>query len=108
MPAPPSSLIDPVIGHLADLAGGAAGAAPSLLAVLGTWLTRRRPLPDPHRQRPARHGQPAQPGHHHLATVRGDQYRRRPALPRPASKPPPANDHGVLNDFAGALIMHIP
>ena len=32
---------------------------------------RRGPLPGTHRQRPAHHGQPAQPGHHHPAAVRG-------------------------------------
>ena len=36
MPAPPSSLIDPAIGHLVKLAGEAAGEQPGLLAVLAT------------------------------------------------------------------------
>ena len=36
MPAPPSSLIDPAIGHLVKVACDAAGEQPGLLAVLAT------------------------------------------------------------------------
>ena len=64
---------------------------------------RRRPLPGPHRQRTAHHGQPAQPGHHHPAANGGNQHRRRPALPRPAARPAPPDDHAVLTGSAGAL-----
>ncbi len=72
---------------------------------------RRGPLPDPHRQRPPDHGQPAQPRHHHLAAGRPRQHRRRPALPRPPARPATADDHEVLNDFAGPwhrLVPHPP
>ena len=48
MPAPSSSRIDPVIGHLAELAGGAAGEPPGLLAVLAG-------MADPRRRRGVRH-----------------------------------------------------
>ena len=44
---------------------------------------RRGPLPGPHRRRAARHGQPAQPGHHHLAAIR-----ERPASPPPCATTP--------------------
>ena len=64
---------------------------------------RRRPLPDPHRQRATHHGQPSQPGHHHPAAGRGGQHRCRPALSRPAARPAATNDHEVLTDFAEAL-----
>jgi hypothetical protein len=40
MPAPPSSLIDPAIGHLVELAGDGAGEQPGLLAVLAGSLIR--------------------------------------------------------------------
>ena len=53
---------------------------------------RRRPLPGPHRQRPPRHGQPAQPGNHHPAPDRANQRRRRPALPRPPARQAPAGE----------------
>jgi DDE family transposase len=48
MPAPSSSRIDPVIGHLAELAGDTAGDSPGLLAVLAR-------MADPRRRRGARH-----------------------------------------------------
>jgi predicted transposase YbfD/YdcC len=56
----------------------------------------RGPVPDPRRQRPSRHGQPAQPGDHHLAPDRGNQHRRCPALPRAPTRPTAANDHELL------------
>jgi predicted transposase YbfD/YdcC len=48
MPAPPSSLIDPAIGHLVELAGGAAGEQPGLLGLLAR-------VADPRRRRGVRH-----------------------------------------------------
>ena len=48
MPAPSSSLIDPAIGHLADLADETAGDSPGLLAVLAG-------MADPRRRRGVRH-----------------------------------------------------
>jgi len=48
MPAPPSSLIDPAIGHLVELAGDAAGEQPGLLGVLAR-------VADPRRRRGVRH-----------------------------------------------------
>ena len=48
MPAPPSSPIDPAIGHLADLAEDAAGDPPGLLAVLAR-------VADPRHRRGVRH-----------------------------------------------------
>jgi len=48
MPAPPSSLIDPAIGHLVELAGDGAGEQPGLLAVLAG-------VADPRRRRGVRH-----------------------------------------------------
>ena len=48
MPAPPSSLIDPAIGHLVELAGDAAGEQPGLLAVLAR-------VADPRHRRGVRH-----------------------------------------------------
>ena len=48
MPALSSSPIHPVLGHLADLAGEAAGDSPGLLAVLATAV-------DPRRRRGVRH-----------------------------------------------------
>jgi len=33
---------------------------------------------------------------HHPAAIRGHQHRRRPALPRPAAPPAPADDHELL------------
>ena len=43
MPAPSSSPIDPVLGHLADLVGDAAGDSPGLLAVLAGVADPRHP-----------------------------------------------------------------
>jgi predicted transposase YbfD/YdcC len=48
MPAPSSCRIDPVIGHLAELAGDTAGDSPGLLAVLAR-------MADPRRRRGVRH-----------------------------------------------------
>jgi len=48
MPAPPSSLIDPAIGHLVELAAGAAGGQPGLLGVLAR-------VADPRHRRGVRH-----------------------------------------------------
>jgi len=48
MPAPSSSRIDPAIGHLADLARGAAGDSPGLLTVLAG-------VADPRHRRGVRH-----------------------------------------------------
>lgn len=48
MPAPSSFRIDPVIGHLAELAGDTAGDSPGLLAVLAR-------MADPRRRRGVRH-----------------------------------------------------
>jgi predicted transposase YbfD/YdcC len=48
MPAPPSSLIDPAIGDLVELAGDAAGEQPGLLAVLAR-------VADPRHRRGVRH-----------------------------------------------------
>ena len=48
MPAPPSSLIDPAIGHLVELAGDAGGGQPGLLAVLAR-------VADPRHRRGVRH-----------------------------------------------------
>ena len=42
MPAPLSFLIDPAIGHLAELAGDTAGDAPGLLTVLAGVADPRR------------------------------------------------------------------
>jgi len=58
----------------------------------------RRPLPDPHRQRPPHHVQPAQHRHHHPVPDRGGQHRRRPALSGPAAQPAPPDDHELLHD----------
>jgi predicted transposase YbfD/YdcC len=48
MPAPPSSLIDPVIGHLVELAGDAGAEQPGLLGVLAR-------VADPRARRGVRH-----------------------------------------------------
>jgi predicted transposase YbfD/YdcC len=48
MPAPPSSLIDPVIGHLVELAGDAGAEEPGLLGVLAR-------VADPRARRGVRH-----------------------------------------------------
>jgi hypothetical protein len=48
MPAPSSSPIDPALGHLVQLAGGAAGEQPGLLGVLAT-------VADPRHRRGVRH-----------------------------------------------------
>jgi len=48
MPAPPSSLIDPAIGHLAQFAGDAAAEQPGLLAILAR-------IADPRHRRGVRH-----------------------------------------------------
>jgi predicted transposase YbfD/YdcC len=48
MPAPPSSRIDPAVGHLVALAGEAAGGQPGLLGVLAR-------VADPRRRRGVRH-----------------------------------------------------
>jgi hypothetical protein len=48
MPAPSSSLIDPAIGHLAELAGDTAGDSPGLLTVLAG-------VADPRHRRGVRH-----------------------------------------------------
>jgi predicted transposase YbfD/YdcC len=48
MPAPPSSLIDPAVGHLVELAGDAADEQPGLLAVLAR-------VADPRARRGVRH-----------------------------------------------------
>ena len=48
MPAPPSSLIDPAIGHLVELAGDATEEQPGLLGVLAS-------VADPRRRRGVRH-----------------------------------------------------
>ena len=48
MPAPPSSRIDPVLGHLVELAGDAAEEQPGLLAVLAG-------VADPRHRRGVRH-----------------------------------------------------
>ena len=48
MPAPPSSRIDPALGHLVELAGAAAEEQPGLLAVLAG-------VADPRRRRGVRH-----------------------------------------------------
>ena len=48
MPAPPSSLIDPAIGHLAELAAETAEEQPGLLAVLAR-------VADPRHRRGVRH-----------------------------------------------------
>ncbi len=42
MPGPPSSLIDPAISHLTELAGDGAGEHPGLLAVLAGVADPRR------------------------------------------------------------------
>ena len=57
---------------------------------------RRGPIPGPHRPRTPRHGQPAQPGHRHLAAGRPYQHRRRPALSRPPARPAATTDHAML------------
>lgn len=49
MPAPSSSLIDPAIGHLAELVGDTAGDSLELLAVLAR-------VADPRHRRGVRHG----------------------------------------------------
>src|SRR5660397_132073 len=64
---------------------------------------RRGPVPGPHRQRPPRHGQPAQPRDHHLAPDPDRQHRRSPPTPCPTIGPAPTDDHDLLMDFAGAL-----
>ena len=51
---------------------------------------------NPHRQRPTRHGPPAQPGHHRLAADREIQYRRRLALPRATARPAAPDDLELL------------
>lgn len=48
MPAPPSSLIDPAVGHLVELAGDVAADPPGLLGVLAR-------VADPRRRRGVRH-----------------------------------------------------
>ena len=48
MPAPPSSPIDPALGHLVQLAAGASGGQPGLLAVLAR-------VADPRHRRGVRH-----------------------------------------------------
>jgi hypothetical protein len=48
MPAPPSSLIDPAVSHLVELAGEAGAEQPGLLAVLAT-------VADPRARRGVRH-----------------------------------------------------
>jgi hypothetical protein len=48
MPAPPSSLIDPALGHLVQLAAGASGEQPGLLGVLAQ-------VADPRHRRGVRH-----------------------------------------------------
>ena len=48
MPAPPSSLIDPAIGHLVELAGEAAEEQPGLLGMLAR-------VADPRHRRGVRH-----------------------------------------------------
>jgi DDE family transposase len=48
MPAPPSSLIDPAIGHLVEVAGDTAGGQPGLLAALAG-------MADPRHRRGVRH-----------------------------------------------------
>lgn len=57
---------------------------------------RRRPLPDPHRGRPADHGQPAPPRDHDPAAGRLRQHRRRASPPRPPARSATTNDHDVL------------
>src|SRR5450759_4607467 len=64
---------------------------------------RRGPVPGPHRQRPPRHGQPAQPRDHHLAPDPDREHRRSPPTPCPTIGPAPTDDHDLLMDFAGAL-----
>ena len=48
MPAPPSSLIDPALGHLVELAGDVAAERPGLLGVLAR-------VADPRHRRGVRH-----------------------------------------------------
>jgi hypothetical protein len=55
-----------------------------------------RPIPDPHRQRPPRHGQPAQPRHHHPAPDHSHQHHRRTAPPGPPTRSTTTNDHDLL------------
>src|SRR5258708_28623342 len=52
MPAPPSSRIDPAIGHLVELAGDAAGEQPGLLGMPAR-------VADPRHRRGVRHRLPA-------------------------------------------------
>ena len=56
----------------------------------------RGPLPGPSRQRSPCHGQPAQPDRHRLAADRGNQHRRRLALPRAPARPAAPDDHELL------------
>src|SRR5262249_56085432 len=75
----------PVILGLAVCA--ALAGARSFTAIAG-WAadadeaTLAGPLPDPHRQRPARHGHPPQPRHQHPPPGRPRLHRCRPPLPR--------------------------
>ena len=65
---------------------------------------RRGPLPGPHRQRPPRHGLPAQPRHQHRAPGRRQQHRPSPTASRlgPAQTRSTTPDQ-LRWDFAGAL-----
>src|ERR1019366_2383984 len=99
---------DRLRGHLADGDPGQPGPARRLLTralvhrgqpALGPRRYPRRGfLPDPYPEWPPRHGQPAQPGHHHPAPDRPRLHRRRPAPPRPAALQATANDHALLAD----------
>ena len=50
---------------------------------------RRRPIPNPHRQRTPRHGHLPQPRHRRTAPHRMEQHRRRPTPHRTKLDPPP-------------------
>lgn len=82
-------------GHWGNRRPAALGPRPGL---------GRRPLPDPHRQRTAHHGQPAQPGHHHPAADGATSIAA--ALRSHARRParPPPDDHAVLTGSAGPWV----
>ena len=67
--------------------------------------TSGRQVPGQNRKRAPRHGDAAQPGHHHPAAGRSRQHRRRqpPPRPRPATHALAAS--GSVNDFAVSLVM---
>jgi DDE_Tnp_1-associated len=85
MPALSSSPIDPVVGHLADLAGDAEDP-PGLLAVLAK-------VTDPRHRRGIRH---------RLAVILGLPVCAVLAGARSFTAIAAPNDHEVLNDFAPA------